>query len=176
MSESMVCCPLSNDGYEDGPSCCTESIRKARKEHWCCECRETIKVGDRYEYVSGIWDGRADSYKTCLLCKEIRDHFSCGHGWVYGEVWSQLTENFFPDMKAGGQCMAGLSPAAKQYLIDLRMEWYFAQDECNDSRWEGWTPDKPPGPLPVLKVDNRTILFGERVAENPRDGTNEGWE
>lgn len=163
----MVCCPLSNDG--DGPSCFTESIRKARKEHQCYECRDPIKIGERYEYVSGIWDGRADSFKTCLLCAEIRAHFSCGHGWVYGEVWSQLRDNFFPDMKAGGQCMAGLSPAAKQRLIDLRMEWYFDQDECDDSRWEGWTPDKPPGPLRAPSPDTRTILFGEETSRREWD-------
>jgi len=29
------------------------TIRTARKEHECCECGETIKPGQRYEYVAG---------------------------------------------------------------------------------------------------------------------------
>jgi hypothetical protein len=121
VSESMVCCPLSNDG--DGPSCFIEKVRTARKTHQCTECREPISAGARYEYVSGIWDRRANSYKTCLSCVEIRKHFSCGGGWIYGEVWSQLEENFFPDMKAGGPCMAGLSPGAKARLFERKLRY-----------------------------------------------------
>jgi hypothetical protein len=132
----MTCCPLQgNDG--DGPSCSSEYVRTARKEHVCHECRKPIVRGQRYEYASGVWDGRPSSFKTCLLCVEIRTHFACD-GWIYGEIWNDLAENFFPDMKAGGECMAGLSPEAKQKLIDERMEWYLDQDEVNDGAWEGW--------------------------------------
>lgn len=119
----MACCPLSNDG--EGPSCSSVKTRTARKEHRCYECRETIPAGVKYEYVSGIWDGRADSYKTCLSCVEIRQHFACSGGWIYGELWSQLVESFFPDMKAGGKCMDGLSPEAKGRLFELRLKWMF---------------------------------------------------
>jgi len=114
----------------------------ARKEHHCIECRETIAAGTRYEYASGIWDGSASSFKTCLDCVEIRNHFACSSGWEYGSVWAQLKESFFPAMTAGGQCMAGLSPAAKQRLIDKRMEWYFAHDEIDDSAWKDWPKNK----------------------------------
>ena len=120
----MICCPLS-DGDGDGPSCYRQETRKARKPHVCCECHEAIPAGQKYEYVSGIWDGRPSDFKPCLSCKEIRDHFSCNDGrGVIGELWTDLEENFFPDMKAGGPCMEGLSPAAKQRLFDLRMKWY----------------------------------------------------
>jgi hypothetical protein len=136
----IVCCPLQgNDG--EGPTCSSRAVRKARKEHTCSECREPIPKGTTYDYSSGIWDGRADSFKTCLLCVEIRDHFAC-EGWVYETLWSDLTENFFPDMKCGGQCMTGLSPDAKRKLIDARMEWYFAQDEISDDAWEDWPKNK----------------------------------
>ena len=157
---SVTCCPLQgNDG--PAPSCSSRDVRKARKEHVCYECRGTIARGERYEYASGVWDGRPDSFKTCLLCAEIRDHFAC-EGWIYGEVWSDLRENFFPDMKAGGQCMAGLSPAAKQKLIDARMSWYFAQDEIDDSAWEDWPQHRDrQRPLREPPPDNGTILFGD---------------
>jgi hypothetical protein len=56
------------------PSCYTETLRKARKEHRCCECRETIKPGDSYHYTSGIWDGRACSFKLCAKCEALRQY------------------------------------------------------------------------------------------------------
>lgn len=129
---SAVCCPLSNDG--DGPSCSTESVRTARKEHRCCECDETISSGSKYEYVTGIWDGMPSVYKTCLSCVEIRRHFAAacafdddgfglGGGWVYELLWEQLEENLFPEMRAGGKCLEGLSPAAKGRLFERRLQW-----------------------------------------------------
>lgn len=45
---------------------------------------------------------------------------------------SDLEENFFPDMKAGGPCMEGLSPAAKARLFDRRMKWLLPSKEGND--------------------------------------------
>jgi len=118
----IVCCPLTSNTGEDGPSCYRTVVRRAKKPHVCCECREVIPAGTKYEYVSGIWDGRPESHKTCLSCAEIRDHFAC-NGWIFEHVWEDLEQNFFPDMKAGGPCMEGLSPAAKQRLFDRRMAW-----------------------------------------------------
>jgi len=170
---SIVCCPLQgNDG--EGPSCHSQSIRKARKEHVCSECREPIPKGMKYDYSSGIWDGRADSYKTCLLCVEIRNHFAC-EGWIYEALWSDLEENFFPDMTCGGQCMAGLSPAAKRKLIDARMAWYFAKDEIDDSAWEDWPKNKnyqrPVREVPVVEekvsvYDTPEYFWRERLKQD----------
>lgn len=130
MSETSEarCCPLSG-GDHDGPVAFTEETVTARKEHKCYECRGVIPKGERYLKESGIWDGRPDRYKTCLLCAEIRTHFACQDGWLYGQLWSDLEDNFFPDMTAGGPCMEGLSPAAKQFLIDRRMDWYMDDQE-----------------------------------------------
>jgi hypothetical protein len=118
----MICCPLDNDG--DGSlEVIEDKVVKARKDHRCVECRETIAKGQKHEYIKGLWDGRFDTFRTCLSCVEIRNHFSCGNGWLFGEVWSQLGENFFPDMKAGGPCMQGLSPEAKARLFERRLQW-----------------------------------------------------
>jgi hypothetical protein len=118
---SVQCCPLTSN-YDDAPSCTSTVTRRARKEHQCYECREVIPAGASYEYCSGIWDGRADSFKTCLSCVEIRNHFAC-EGWLFGQVWSDIEENLFPDMKAGGPCMKGLSPEAKTRLFERRLKW-----------------------------------------------------
>lgn len=117
----MICCPLSsNDG--DSAECHSVSTVKAAKDHRCCECRETIAKGARHEVVRGMWDHSWSRYRTCLSCVEIRNHFAC-NGWIYGQIWSDIEENFFPDMKAGGPCMEGLSPEAKARLFELSMKW-----------------------------------------------------
>jgi hypothetical protein len=50
-----------------------ETWRRAYKVHHCCECRGAIQKGDRYQYVSGIWDGTPCSMKTCARCAILRD-------------------------------------------------------------------------------------------------------
>lgn len=73
-----------SDVYED-------KIQKARKEHVCCECSGTIKVGDQYEYVKGLWEGTFSIYKTCIPCKSIRDRY-CPHGFLFGELRNSIFE------------------------------------------------------------------------------------
>ena len=118
----IICCPLS--GSEDAEAATFSSTTKptARKPHECEECDEVIPVGSKYERTEGLWDGSWFTYKTCLSCVEIRDHFACD-GWLYGRLWRDLEENFFPEMKAGGPCMEGLSPEAKGRLFERRTKW-----------------------------------------------------
>lgn len=83
----------------DGPDACSESWRRARKPHKCCACDEAIGAGQRYHFTSGIWDGRASSYKHCARCwtmllmlgdvseAPVDLLLDCGELWVdlYGE-------------------------------------------------------------------------------------------
>jgi len=119
---TFTCCPLSSE-HGDHPSVSNVHTRKAAKDHRCTECNETIPKGTKYEHVKGLWDGSWSEFKTCLSCVEIRNHFGCEEGWTYLELWSQIEENFFSDMRAGGPCMEGLSPAAKDRLFTRRMKW-----------------------------------------------------
>lgn len=126
MSEA-TCCPLSGH-HGDVAKVHRRKVVKAAKDHTCTECHEVIPRGTKYERVEGLWDDTWSTFRTCLSCVEIRSHFACddasGEGrWVYGEVWTQLEDNFFPDMRAGGPCMQGLSPAAKDRLFTRRMKW-----------------------------------------------------
>jgi len=54
------------------PECYQEKSRRARKEHKCCECQSKINPGDRYKYISGVWNRRGQSFKLCLECHTIR--------------------------------------------------------------------------------------------------------
>jgi hypothetical protein len=83
----MINCDCSCDEGES-VRCHSDVIRKARKEHECCECGESIRPGQKYEDATGI-DGEGESYqfRTCLTCKAIREHY-CPHGWM----WTCLAE------------------------------------------------------------------------------------
>jgi len=45
---------------------------RARKVHVCCECKEDIPKGVKYERFVGKWDGQVRAYKTCVACAELR--------------------------------------------------------------------------------------------------------
>jgi len=122
----IVCCPLESGDRELVAKVSATEWRRAAKTHACEECRESIPVGARYENNRSLWDGMWSTTKTCESCVEIRNHFACG-GWIYGQLWSDLEENFFPDMKAGGPCMEGLSPEAKGRLFERRTAWLLEQ-------------------------------------------------
>lgn len=57
----------------DRPSVYSERERIARKDHKCGECGRTILKGEPYQFVSGVWDGRANSYKTCSHCCVVQE-------------------------------------------------------------------------------------------------------
>lgn len=56
----------------EGPMAMRTVMRRARKEHRCCECRGVIAIGAVYEFISGIWDHQPSSYRTCGLCADVR--------------------------------------------------------------------------------------------------------
>lgn len=49
-----------------------EILRKARKAHTCGDCKGAIVVGERYTYLSGIWDGTPENYSRCQDCTHLR--------------------------------------------------------------------------------------------------------
>jgi hypothetical protein len=59
-------------GESELPTMFRQTWHVARKEHKCCECRDTIKIGERYERSFGVWDGDAQEFKTCSSCVEVR--------------------------------------------------------------------------------------------------------
>jgi hypothetical protein len=68
--------------------------RKAAKDHKCDECRGTIRKGENYEYVTGLWDGQWSTFRTCPDCIPIRCEIarlpgSCD-GWMHGGMLEEL--------------------------------------------------------------------------------------
>ena len=71
------CCYVPIDDFGQFSSV---RVRKARKTHTCEECREPILKGQRYNYVTGVYDGSWSDGRTCLPCAGIgRDYFPRGY-------------------------------------------------------------------------------------------------
>jgi hypothetical protein len=123
MSDCGVCIGGEADGYCEFWD---SKIVKARKPHKCYECRREIPVGAQYEYVAGKYDGDFFTHKTCLVCAEIRDSFSCGGGVQYGSLWEDM-HYAFPEVTTG--CLTKLkTPEAKAYLLERWNKWKFDRD------------------------------------------------
>ena len=81
-------CVLSYDG--DAAEFYETTLPKARKTHQCIECGNAIQPGENYERTSAKWEDEVKTYKTCLLCVEIRNKFSCDGSWIFGTIWDEL--------------------------------------------------------------------------------------
>lgn len=69
------------DGEADVPSVWRSEWRRARLQHRCVGCSETILKGDRYHYCWGVYDGHPEHFKHCARC------------WVvYGYADSRMRE------------------------------------------------------------------------------------
>lgn len=81
----------------DMPSCYSLRIRKARKQHQCCECLGFIQPGEQYNYHSGIWEGKARSYTVCIECDDLRAEIDeparYDEGTPFGYIAETLTSN-----------------------------------------------------------------------------------
>ena len=94
-------------------------IRKARKEYKCSECNRIIEIGEKYEYVRGLWEEGFNTYRTCLDCLSIRNEFFCD-GWYYTSLHEYLLEHI---RDTGGQisenCILKLTRGAKDIVFNM---------------------------------------------------------
>lgn len=56
----------------DQPSVYREKNTMARKCHKCFECDHPILPGEKYQRVTGLWDGQWESIATCSCCAKTR--------------------------------------------------------------------------------------------------------
>ncbi len=63
---------MSVDTYDCEPIAVQDQeVRRARKEHRCSACRETIRRGDLYERDFAVWGGSANVVKRCMRCEAL---------------------------------------------------------------------------------------------------------
>ena len=91
----MSSCACINNYDYDAETCQwnTTEFRKARKPHTCGECEHIISPGEKYERITGVWDGSWDHHITCLSCVDTRTAFFCNSGWMFNHVWDDVYEH-----------------------------------------------------------------------------------
>lgn len=87
--------------WDEGPSVFTERVvQSARKRYRCDDCDGAINVGDRYQYVWGIWDDHASTFRHCQHCLDGPIEFverNCGCRTYGGEWMEDHLLNVFHD-------------------------------------------------------------------------------
>lgn len=117
-------CGVCLSGYDgDSATPYLEQWRTARKQNKCCECKRSILPGQRYQFVSGRWDGDWLSYRTCEDCYHIRMAFACDGTWVFETLWEDLRESFGSITTACFEKIETVS--AKEYLRECWIAWKF---------------------------------------------------
>lgn len=89
------------------PECYIHQIRKAAKEHKCCECRGVIRKGENYHVHSGIWEGEPARYKRCADCQAFACELECvPFRGLNEEVMNR--EQQFPGLRAKWEAIRSL--------------------------------------------------------------------
>lgn len=106
----------------------------ARKRHRCSECHGFIEPGDVYERVAGSWDGRFDTFKTCIHCEEARDfyeHEAESRDWRDPDDGSFAFTCVFEDLhEFAEQCDAGTGMKFRAYrhVVGMRRRYKQAKE------------------------------------------------
>ena len=74
------------DGYNAVES---RTMPRARKEHRCCACRETVRRGDRYSRTFVVYEGEPETYIHCLRCSAIFDAIAARHHDAETDYWER---------------------------------------------------------------------------------------
>lgn len=92
---TMCCCSVDNDW--DTPIYNKKEM-KARKNHKCYECKDTIEKGKIYFRIKSLSEGEWWNFPICKTCNSIIIDFLCGShpfGGVYNAFWDCM--GFYPD-------------------------------------------------------------------------------
>lgn len=116
MGDCVCQIDVEHDGCSSGFY--NKKIRNANKEHMCGECGDPIKKGDNYEYVSGMWEGYLDSFKTCIDCVSIREALFCSfcHDALFEDLSIELQESLAPVKE---ECLLQMTPKGRGKVLDL---------------------------------------------------------
>jgi hypothetical protein len=120
MSDCDVCI---GGNCDDFPEVSDTKTKTARKPHKCCECGREISRGQRYEHCVMKYEGEWFSYKTCLLCVEIRTVFTCGKSFLFECLWDDMREYAFESLTTASKCFRKLSPSAKAFTLERWRDW-----------------------------------------------------
>lgn len=80
---------------------------RSRRDRVCEECGRSIPIGELHEYAFGIWEGRAENYRTCADCFEVRAELA-------DDMEGMYQEDIACDL-AFGNLREALSTAIREY-------------------------------------------------------------
>ena len=114
-------------------------VRKAKKDHQCDECGETITAGSTYERVSYRFEGEFAMERRCSSCRETAGEF--GHHIFGGLLWL----NFEEQWDAGSPLQACLnrlhSASAKAHMQRRWQAWQEKRVEYRRKRKQAALPE-----------------------------------
>ena len=94
-------------------------VKRAKKEHRCDECGETILAGSAYERVSYRFEGEFAMERRCASCHETAGEF--GHHVFGGLLWMNFEEQW--DQGSPLQaCLNRLSSASAKAHMQRRWQ------------------------------------------------------
>ena len=88
----------------DPPSVSVTTNPTARKPHACAECRREIAPGETYRRNFGVWEGAANTFKTCAHCCVGQDWLlSNCDGFMHSQLLDEVHEHAeeYPKIRLG---------------------------------------------------------------------------
>lgn len=128
----MNCSCLNDNHWFENNLVTLHTVRKARKQHYCCECQTTIESGERYKHTSALTRDREwYTSKTCLDCTSA-SALVCS--WTVGQMWTEIEDALAeaPDDGIPWGVIAELTPGARARVC----EWI---EEMWERRYGGET-------------------------------------
>lgn len=98
----------------DTPDVFEQSSVTARKFHQCDECRGWIAMGETYRKSFGVWDGKAQSFKTCVDCLQFVD-------WAEEQYGDDICYSFGNMIHDVGDCLHEMGN--KHVSAELSARW-----------------------------------------------------
>ena len=83
------------------------------------------KEMEKYERVALKSEGSLSTFKTCLLCVDVRSVFYCGGAFYIGTLWEEMEEQAFPYLTTASECFRELSVESKRVVMDRWNAWKF---------------------------------------------------
>ncbi len=78
----------------DPPSVHFTTVPTARREHKCDECGRKIAPGEKYRRAFGVWEGHANTFRTCAHCCVGQDWLltNC-NGFMHAALADEMQEH-----------------------------------------------------------------------------------
>jgi hypothetical protein len=115
---------MSSECGDEPYSVQRDQVRRARKDHRCDACKETIRRGDLYHYFFGVFEGESEELKRCARCEAMyrvlqprmdrAEYETCDPRLSCGHVWE---ERFREPPPVAVQALAFLTQAEAQVLL-----------------------------------------------------------